>query len=244
MADDWLPALQLRISYRQFQQLPRSPAYSYAWYDDTAWLNPRPRYYHALLDLRALAPAPESATLFALRVMDDDDNEELVGVFAHAFAHHLPFSGLEEGRRREVAWGFAWGCLQQTWLGGDGPWVEAASFVATDETGRLIGGILPTLLPDTDPSDWDSYSWSTLPPPDCLARGLGRPHLTWIFVVPESVGRGVGTGLLHASAGVLRGMGYTWMTSTFLVGNDSSLLWHWRNGFQLVMHPSSRRREE
>jgi GNAT superfamily N-acetyltransferase len=239
MADDWLPALQLRISYRQFRQLPRSPAYSYAWYDDTAWLSPRPRYYHALLDLRRVAPAPEPAAVFALRPMDEDDEDELVGVFADAFEHHLPFSGLDECGRREAARG----CLQQTWLGGDGPWVEAASFVATDESGRLIGGILPTVLPDTDPSDWDSYSWDTPPPPDCLARGLGRPHLTWIFVVSGSVGRGVGTALLHASAEVLRGMGYTRLTSTFLVGNESSMLWHWRNGFQLMTHPASRRRE-
>jgi hypothetical protein len=32
------------------------------------------------------------------------------------------------------------------------------------------------------------------------------------------------------------------LSSTFLQGNDSSLLWHWRNGFELLENPGSRRR--
>jgi hypothetical protein len=38
-------------------------------------------------------------------------------------------------------------------------------------------------------------------------------------------------------------MGFTHLASTFLLGNDSSMLWHWRNGFQLAGYPGSRRRE-
>jgi hypothetical protein len=53
----------------------------------------------------------------------------------------------------------------------------------------------------------------------------------------------VGTGLLHAAAAALARLGFTHLTTTFLLGNDSSMLWHWRNGFQLVGHPASRRRE-
>ena len=52
----------------------------------------------------------------------------------------------------------------------------------------------------------------------------------------------MGTALLHAAAGALRALGYAEMVSTFLLGNDSSMLWHWRAGFRLLTHPASRRR--
>jgi L-amino acid N-acyltransferase YncA len=66
--------------------------------------------------------------------------------------------------------------------------------------------------------------------------------LTWIFVSPQRAGHGVGTALLAAAVGALRTMGYTELVSTFLRGNDSSMLWHWRNGFELLAYPGSPRR--
>jgi GNAT superfamily N-acetyltransferase len=102
--------------------------------------------------------------------------------------------------------------------------------------------VLVTLLPATDPADWRSYHWPEPPPADCVARGLGRPHLTWVFVSPYYGGRGAGTALLHAAAKALRAKGYTEMASTFLLGNESSMLWHWRNGFRLLPHAHSLRR--
>jgi GNAT superfamily N-acetyltransferase len=104
-----------------------------------------------------------------------------------------------------------------------------------------VGAALVTLLPDRDATDWDSYHWHEPPPPDCIARRLGRPHLTWIFVHPAAAGRGIGSALLRQVAAALRGLGYTELASTFLAGNDSSMLWHWRQGFRLLAHPGSRR---
>ena len=80
------------------------------------------------------------------------------------------------------------------------------------------------------------------PPPDCFQKRLGIPHLTWIFVDPIVQGYGVGTALLSALVNRLLDMGYDRLSSTFLQGNDSSLLWHWRNGFELLENPGSRRR--
>jgi hypothetical protein len=40
----------------------------------------------------------------------------------------------------------------------------------------------------------------------------------------------------------LRQLDYAELWSTFVVGNDSSMLWHWRSGFRLFPHPGSRRR--
>ena len=41
------------MSIREFHQLPRHPAYKYEYIDGQTWLTPRPKTYHALLDLRA-----------------------------------------------------------------------------------------------------------------------------------------------------------------------------------------------
>jgi GNAT superfamily N-acetyltransferase len=239
MCDQWMTALKLPLTWEQFLRLPRNPAYKYEYFDATAWLSPRPRYYHALLDLASLADAPrEGADVKAvLRPVVEADWEELAPLFAAAFERQQPFGGLDD-EPREAA---ARKALAHTRNGGDGPWVERASFVATDR-GGAVGAILVTLLPPDDPTDWDSYHWREAPPADAVARRLGRPHLTWVFVSPFDAGRGVGTALLSAAARELLALGYTELASTFLLGNDSSMLWHWRNGFRLLQYPGSRRR--
>jgi GNAT superfamily N-acetyltransferase len=236
MCDEWMTSLALPLTDEQFRRLPRSPAYRYAYHEGVAWLNPRPRYHHVLLDLAA-APAPRPS--LPLRPVVADDWEAMAPAFAAAFAGQPPFAGLDDATR-QAAVGKS---LRHTRTGGDGPWAEPASLVATDEAGdRVVGAALVTLLPERDPGDWDSYHWAEPPPADCVARGLGRPHLTWIFVEPPCAGRGVGTALLAAAAAALRGLGYRELASTFLLGNDSSMLWHWRSGFRLLSHPGSRRR--
>jgi L-amino acid N-acyltransferase YncA len=57
-------------------------------------------------------------------------------------------------------------------------------------------------------------------------------------------GRGIGSALLAASVRVLKAEGYHHLWSTFVSGNDSSMLWHWRNGFRLLPYPGSRRRTD
>src|SRR5262249_8588812 len=125
--------------------------------------------------------------------------------------------------------------------GGDGPWIEQASFVAVEQ-GKLLGAILITLLPEGDLSDWDSYYWTAPPAADAIERRMGRPHLTWIFVAPLCTGQGIGSALLAAAGTSLRSLGFTDLVTAFLLGNESSMLWHWRNGFRLLTYPSSFRR--
>jgi GNAT superfamily N-acetyltransferase len=241
MCDEWMPRLELPITFEQFLQLPRNAAYKYEYFEERAWLNPRPRYYHALLDLEPLVDRPLEGTSrkTALRPVRPADWEELVPLFAAAFDRQQPFCGLDE----EQSITAARKSLEHTRTGGDGPWIEQASFVATQgEAATAAGGILVTLLPDTDPAGWGSYHWKEPPPPDALARHLGRPHLTWIFVSPFDAGQGVGTLLLSAAVRELLALGYRQLASTFLIGNDSSMLWHWRNGFRLQAYPGSWRR--
>jgi L-amino acid N-acyltransferase YncA len=56
------------------------------------------------------------------------------------------------------------------------------------------------------------------------------------------VRHGVGSALLAAAVRELLALGFPRLFSTFLLGNESSLLWHWRNGFQLLSSPYSLRR--
>jgi hypothetical protein len=102
------------------------------------------------------------------------------------------------------------------------------------------GAILVTLIPPVDLSDAEAHCrWPEPPPPDCVERRLGLPHLTWVFVGPWHSAHGVGSALLAVAVRELLALGYHELASTFLLGNESSMLWHWRNGFRLLPHPGS-----
>ncbi len=237
MVEEWMPPLQLPLSPTQFVQLPRNAAFKYTYYEGLAWIHPQPRYYHALLSLPSLEI--EGTADVSLRPFATRDWSPLADLFAGAFASHQPFAGQEEPGRRFAARE----ALDRTADGGDGPWIERASFVAFDPANAILGAIMVTLLPALDPTHWDSYSWEDPPPADCIERRLGRPHLTWIFVDPRRAGRGIGCALLRASASALVAMRYDELASTFMLGNESSMLWHWRAGFRLLSFPGSKRRE-
>jgi GNAT superfamily N-acetyltransferase len=240
MCDDWMPALTLPVTLEQFRKLPRNPAYTYRFLNGEAYLTPRPKHYHAVLELRPpAAPPPEGAgDRIVLRPMLPADFPALEILFAGTFHCVQPFASLDDATLKEAARQ----CLEKARTGGDGVWLEQASFVAfTPERDRPVGAILITLLPDGDPCDGDSYYWNEPPPVDCVERRLGRPHLTWIFVSPLYADQGIGTTLLAEAVRRLLDLGYHWLLSTFLFGNESSLLWHWRNGFQLLPYPYSMR---
>ncbi len=240
MCDEWMDGLQLPLTIEQFHRLPRNAAYKYEYLEGTAYLSPRPKFFHAVLDLAPPGehPLPGAADV-ALRPVEADDWEGLAPLFGAAFRGVVPFGGLEDGPRREAARK----SLRFTRDGGDGPWIERASFVAVDgEDDRAVGAILVTLLPDEDPSEWGAFHWKEPPAADCLERGLGRPHLTWVFVSPLESGRGVATALLNAAARELLALGYRQLASTFLLGNDGSVLWHWRCGFRLATYAGSLRK--
>jgi GNAT superfamily N-acetyltransferase len=237
MCDEWMPTLVLPLTLEQFHQLPRNAAYKYEFLGGQVYLSPRPKHYHALLDLQpgAVDPGVEGVTL---RHLEAADWEKLVPLFSSAFARIQPFGSLDDETRRQAASQ----SLERTRSGGDGPWIAQASFVAVSRVEAYpIGAILITLLPAEDPSDFDAYYWKQPPPADCIARCLGRPHLTWIFVGALHAGEGVGTSLLAAAVHELCALGYGQLASTFMIGNDSSMLWHWRNGFRLLPYPGSRR---
>ena len=230
--------VKIRMSFQEFHQLPRHPAYKYEYIDGETWLTPRPKTYHALLDLRTTEGAT-GAERVTTRPLEMGDWDVLTDLFSAAFCDRPPFLGLDNRRRRAAAHAI----LERCRTGGDGPLIEQASFlgqVAPFE--EPAGGIVVTLLPAADVGDWRAFEWPEPPPADAVARCLGRPHLTWIFVHPLAAGQGLGTALLRAAAQRLFALGYTELASTFLLGNESSMLWHWRNRFRLAASPWSRRR--
>ncbi|MGP0066909.1 MAG: hypothetical protein ACLQGP_25370 [Isosphaeraceae bacterium] len=243
MLDHWFSVIKLPLSWRQFLRLPENPAYKYEYFDKTACLTPRPKFYHARLDLHGRqmeqtdeVDAPDRVTF---RRMSDRDWPLLSRTFAASFSRVQPFASL--GDRRRLA--AARDCLKFTREGGDGPIIHAASYVALSERHRdPVGAILVTLVPPVDLDDFWSLRWKTPPPPDAVERRLGHAHLTWIFVGPMHSGYGVGTALLaRASRGLLE-LGYNELVSSFILGNESSILWHWRNGFDLLPYSGSRRK--
>jgi GNAT superfamily N-acetyltransferase len=235
MCDHWMPTFSLPLSPEEFQRLPRHSAYRYAYYDGRAQLSPRARHYHALLELRPI----EVSDSVPIEPLSAGELAPLAPLFAQAFETTQPYGSLDEATRLRAAQE----ALERTRSGGDGPWIEQASFV-TRHRDEAAGAILTTLLPEGDPCDWSSYYWPGPAPAQAIERRLGRPHLTWIFVSPQLAGRGLGTALLARTVRELLRLGYTELLSTFMVGNDSSLLWHWRNGFRLLAYPGSLRRPQ
>jgi GNAT superfamily N-acetyltransferase len=231
--------LRLPLAKDDYRELPRNPAYKYEYIDGEVWISPRPHFRHCQLDL-ASGPASEAHSRSwngSVRALNPEDWPHLPQLFAWAFRDVEPFAGLNEPALLHAANT----ALHQTRTGGDGPLIAEACVLAENEDG-LAGAALVTLLPLVDPTTWDAYSWRDPPPADAVATRQGRPHLTWIFVPPFSIGRGVGSALLLGLCARLRTLGFTELLSTFLEGNTRSMVWHWRMGFTLLQHPESYRR--
>jgi GNAT superfamily N-acetyltransferase len=244
MQDDWFKTVKLPISFDEFHQLPRNAAYKYEYFDGTAWLSPRPKSYHGLLKLSPGEPVTRLKAQhdsILIRPIEEADWEDLIPTFSGAFDRVCPFSAMDRGEERKSA---ARKCLEKTRSGGDGPLIPSATFVAVLEKKpqRTLGAILVSLAPKKDLSEFDAMEWRDDAPKDAIGQRLGRPWLVWIFVAPLFAGRGIGTALLSNAVHALRELGYEELASCFLSGNDSSMLWHWRNGFELQEYAGSLRR--
>lgn len=212
MIGEWFRCLELTIPFAEFVCLPRHPAYKYEYFGGRAVLTPRPRSRHAAVELAALASANARSSVpdtVVIRPLQTGDWAHLPELLAAAFHDVPPFAALGEDDRLTAAQE----CLDHTHAGGDGCLLEPACFVAADAGPATLpeGAVLITAVPPRN-----------------------APHLTWIMVSPWRVGQGLGSALLRRAATALRALGYRELISTFLVGNERSALWHWRNGFRLV----------
>jgi GNAT superfamily N-acetyltransferase len=237
MSDAWMPKLKMKLTREEFERLPRHPAYKYDLIDGETLISPWPRFGHAQLKLTRFRAGSEDVAKAELRSVTAADEQALVPIFAAAFGHLQPYASLDEATCQKAARA----ALKQTFDGGDGPLVTDASFVAIVEA-AVVGAIMVTLAPGGDASESESFVWHDEPPPGLWQQTKGQPHLTWIFVKRFEQGGGMGTQLLRQAVRVLKRQGFTTLWTTFLIGNESSVLWHWRNGFELLPGMFSKRR--
>ena len=244
--DHWFRVIELDLTIDEFHTIPQHPDYKYEYFNNRTYLSPRPKAFHALLNLEPLkAPsevyAQEQIRIRPLRPDDDTEWQNLKTAFQASFLRTEPFASLSDDDRAESAH-----CLlDYVRQGGEGPLVTQACFVAESERrelGDLAGAILITLYPDRPLTEWHSHRWPEPPPADAIAQKLGRPHLTWIFVPWLYAGHGIGSTLLAHATNALLDLGYRELATTFYTGNHRSALWHWRNGFQLAEYPGSTRK--
>ncbi len=240
MYEQWMPKVALSLTTEEFGQLPRNPAFQYDYLRGKALITPRPRHFHGILDFsgRQVAEPNEVGSNMHIRPMASGDFGALPDIFTDAFDGVQPLGGLTRAQRLDAARVI----LDKTWQGNDGPWIRQASFTALDKTKKtLLGGITITLVPGGNPAESACYRWEESPGNPWNKSHSGQPHLTWIFVSPMWKGVGLGSALLHAAVTALQKLGFASLWTTFLLGNDASMLWHWRNGFTLAPFPLSRR---
>ena len=166
MLDDWFSVIKLPMSDKHFHRLPENPAYQYEYSDKTARLSPRPKFYHARLQLPTRnvdrvdeVDIPEGVKF---RPLADRDWPHLSRTFAESFRRVQPFASLSDRRRLESARH----CLKYTRAGGDGPIIHPACSIAVSERHHdPVGAILVTLIPAVDLDDFWSLRWETTPCP-------------------------------------------------------------------------------
>ncbi|MBX9624072.1 MAG: hypothetical protein K2X82_09710 [Gemmataceae bacterium] len=228
--------VELPLTVDEFRRLPRNPAYKYEYFGGRCVLTPRPKLFGCARDLSAVAAEPWEPV--EVRHLPAADAPGLADLFAAALGRTQPFESLDDA----AADAALAATYRKTLSGEDGPLIEAACFRAVDprEASRGdVGGVLVTLAPPEVLTEPFAGVWKGPPPADAVERRLGVPHLTWVFVHPWEVRRGVGSALLAAVVEALRGLGFSDLASTFALDNGPSALWHWRHGFRLLPQMSA-----
>lgn len=95
-----------------------------------------------------------------------------------------------------------------------GPWIAAASLHLADHNDRIAGQIVVNESAASDTSE-------------------AGPFVTDICVDPAFAGRGLGTALLAASAGLLTDLGWSTMALAVTVGNPARRMYE-RSGFRVI----------
>lgn len=228
--------VELPLTIDEFHRLPRNPAYKYEYFGGRCVLTPRPKLFACARDLSPVVADPWEPV--EVRHLPAAEAPGLAGLFAATLRRTQPFESLD----REAADAALAATFNKTLSGEDGPLVEAACFRAVDpREGRRgdVGGVLVTLVPPDVLTVPFAGLWKTPPPADAVAKRLGVPHLTWVFVHPWEARHGIGAVLLAAVVDALRGLGFTDLASTFALDNGPSALWHWRHGFRLLPQMSA-----
>lgn len=231
MVEKWHRQIRLAIPVEQWELLPPFAGFKNEYFRGMAVWSPRPKLYNAVLDLKRIdlnqlkndsACARHEGII--VRSLEQGDWNYLPGLMAAAFHRVPPFCTLKWDERVTAAAD----CLKHTRDGGDGEFLINPSVVASGSDARMLGAMLITRWkPEKGDEPTDEATCA---------------HITWIFVRPFDCGRGIGTMMFNSAVQRLRQDGFERLYTTFVAGNESSMLWHWRNGFRLLPYMGSMRR--
>ena len=222
MLDDFARTLEFTVPREVWERMPRHPAYKYELMRGETWISTRHRSHGCRLALASFVPADAIDNDVSIRPIADDDWLTLAKPLAAAARTIPPLDMLLDDERLGAT-----ELLAHARDGGEGPLVPGASFVAIDRDGGPIGAAVVSLV-----RPWRE----AIDRPDVATE----PNLTWIFVTPWQHRRGVGTSLLASVVAALRVAGHATLCSGFTPGNDTSMRFHWRNGFALEPDPLGR----
>jgi GNAT superfamily N-acetyltransferase len=227
------------MSFESYKRLPRHPAYKFEYWEGQLRIVPRWQSHSMFLELRPpeACPRVDDSCIASIRPLAGGDWDVLPEVLADAF-EDTPTLGLLDRRRRVWA---ARDWLRSTRDGDEGSLIEAASVIAVDreDDAQVLGALVVTVMAGWMLSSYAGRRPAVPPPPPHLAEGQDQPQISWIFVRRVASGQGVATALLASASSSLWDLGYRELASATHRGNDSSMAWHWRNGFRLLPHPES-----
>lgn len=231
--------LSVPMPFDTWRKLPRFPTHKNEYWDGSARYTPRLNSCDIYLDLARWTPPRHDHESYsrrmrvAVRRLKDEDWDKLPDTFHAAFHHQQPLASWHDAPAARAA-----RCaMKWTRSGGDGPLVRHACFTAwilpVDDTSRdevLAGAAIVTLVPFHHLRSAPAEAAS--PHPERRDAAVAA-HLTWVFVRHRLQRHNLGTLLLGDVVSALREGGFRWLSSTCLLDNAGSLLWHWRNDFRL-----------
>lgn len=253
MSSDWFFPVKIAMPWESFRRLPRHPAYRYEYRGEEALVSGRPQYLHCWRGTAPgesgndAVPSNPSSFLpdFGLQLLSWEEGtgtsqqkDDLLELFRESFAESPPFFALGQDEQKLAAFESFGGSI----AGFSGCPVNVASFVIRQRESSLpVAALLVTLVPPGDWTDFSDSGWETPSPKDPIRSRWGHAHLTWVFVSPRWRRRGLGEFLLRKSLSQLDDLRYEKLFSTFMLGDHASMLWHWKQKFQLLPSISSAR---
>ncbi len=239
MLPDWFVPAQIRMTWEEFQKLPRHPAYRYEYRNGELRQSGRPILRNCRIKTEFQAASKVDDRIEALRLSFADlknfNGQALTTLFKQAFARSAPYFSLSPAELDQAVQDHFLSVLQAH------PWPiawSASRLLLKESSNEPVAASVVTLVPDANWTDFTDPKWQQQAPPDALEKCWGHPHLTWIFVSPQYQRHGIGSILLSEARNEVRNLGYRNLFSTFLVGDYESMLWHWKQGFELI--PSGR----
>ena len=216
--DHYVTPLKLPMSIDAFWRFPHLAAYKAEYREGHAELTYAPRL--SMARLRIAQREERNVTEIRIRPLDvAAARDVLAKLFGTAFAHVPPLDSMPATTRRHAADA----AMKHTASGGDGELFLPACLAATDAaTHELVGAAIVCKI-GLSADEW--------PEPELPATLV---NMTWLFVSPQRQRRQIASALVDRVVNVLAAQRVPWLVSHILQDNVPSVMFHWRQRFELV----------